>query len=760
MSIFEAFRRAVLGLVVVAAIAVVGAGIFLGYIAYTLPLSPNAAIDQAPAAMLFADAAGQPVSARGVYRGDKLSADQLPANLVKAVVAIEDRRFYSHNGIDPHGIARAAWHNLTGHGGTEGASTITQQLARLTYLSSERTIRRKVQEAMLALWLESRLSKEEILARYLSNVYFGAGAYGADAAAKRYYGKKAGELSPAEAVMLAGLVRAPSQLAPSRNPEAARRRAETVIQAMVATGALDKARADELRAHPATLAVSPEAEPGQNYFLDAAADEVKRLVGGPPLDLKVSTTLDARLQRAAEQIVNHWLATAGSNRHAGQAALIAMAPDGAILAMVGGRDYRESQFNRAIQAHRQPGSLFKVVVYLTALNAGYTPDSIVEDRPVQIGDWEPKNFENRYRGPVNLRTAFTHSINTVAAQLVQAVGVQRVIDTAKSLGIQSELPPVPSLALGSAEVTLLEMTRVMDALAINSKSVESYTIRSIAVQSAAPLYTRSETVRDPPPWNRTELVRLLEGVVAEGTGKAARLDRRAAGKTGTTQDYRDAWFVGFTNDLVAGVWVGNDDNSPMDGVVGGDIPAKIWHDFMTEAGRILATKPQPQASPAPEAAARAAPPSVPVPPPVPSAPPAAPPAQQPVVASIKPETAPTQPASEQNDGPAEPAVPVSGVPMVLDTGTLIVQGTVVHLTGVVGESGPFAIELLRHIRGREVACTPTDPEAGEYRCRLGDRDIGEAVILNGAGRALNNAPQEIVAAQMTAQRLRRGIWRQ
>jgi 1A family penicillin-binding protein len=745
MSIFEAFRRAMVGLLIAGALGIVIAGIFLGYSAYTLPLSPNAASEQAPAAMVFADTSGQPVSARGVFRGDKLSADQLPQNLVQAVVAIEDRRFFSHGGIDLRGIARAVWHNLTGHS-IEGASTITQQLARITYLSPERSIRRKVQEAMLALWLESRLSKQEILARYLNSVYFGAGAYGADAAAKRYFGKKAADLTLAESVMLAGLVRAPSQLAPNRNPEAARRRADTVIQAMVDTGALDKPRADDLRAHPAKLAVSPEAEPGQNYFFDAAADEVKRLVGSPPLDLKVGTTLDVRLQQAAERIVEHWLTTAGANRQVGQAALIAMAPDGAIVAMIGGRDYRESQFNRAVQAHRQPGSLFKVIVYLTALNAGYTADSVVEDRPVQIGDWEPKNFENRYRGPVSLRTAFAHSINTVAAQLVQAVGVQRVIDTARSLGIQSELPPVPSLALGSAEVTLLEMTRVMGALAINSKSVEPYTIRSIAAQAAAPLYNRPETVRDPPPWNRAELVRLMEGVVTEGTGKAARLDRRTAGKTGTTQDYRDAWFVGFTTELVTGVWVGNDDNSPMDGVTGGDIPARIWHDFMVEAGHILATKPQAPTSPASETAA---------PTPAPSAPPAAPAAPQQAMAPPAPGTE----AVERNDGPSEPAVPISGVPLVLDTATLVINGTVVRLSGVEGQSGPFAVELLRYIRGREVACMPTDPEAGDYRCRLGDRDLGEIVILSGAGRALDNAPREMVAAQTMAQRARRGIWR-
>jgi membrane peptidoglycan carboxypeptidase len=364
---------------------------------------------------------------------------------------------------------------------------------------------------------------------------------------------------------------------------------------------------------------------------------------------------------------------------------------------------------------------------------------------VQIGDWAPQNFEKRYRGPVTLHTAFAHSINTVAAQLVQAIGVQRVIDTAKSLGIQSDLPAVPSLALGSAELTLLEMTRAMDAIAINSKSVEAYTIRSIAAQSAAPLYNRSETVRDPPPWDRATLVRLLEAVVAEGTGKAARLDRRTAGKTGTTQEYRDAWFVGFTSNLVTGVWVGNDDNSPMDGVVGGDIPAKIWHDFMTEAGRILATQPQPQTVPAPVAGSGGTSPTGPSPA---------------VAAAVQQGQPERQQASlEQNDGPADPAIPLSGVPLVLDTGTLVIAGSVVHLSGVEGQSGPFIGELLRHIRGRPVSCTPTNAETAEYRCMLGNRDLGEAVVLNGAARARADAPQDVLAAQLDAQRARRGIWR-
>ena len=781
MTIFEAFRRAMLGLAATGLLAVVALALFIGYCAYTLPLSRPPGTAPAPAAVVYASTSGQPFTARGAYRGDKITADQLPQDLAHAVVAIEDRRFYSHGGIDPRGIARAAWRNLIGHGGLEGGSTITQQLAHLAYLSPERTMHRKVQEAMIALWLESRLDKPEILARYLNEAYFGAGAYGADAAAKRYYGKKAGALTLAEAAMLAGLVRAPSQLAPNRHPQAAQRRADLVIQAMLDTGVIDAARAAEVRAHPATLAIPPEPEPGQNYFVDAAEAEIRHLVGSAPLDLNVTTTLNPQMQDAAERIVEQWLAGEGAKRNASEAALIAMAPDGAIVAMVGGRDYRASQFNRAVQAHRQPGSLFKVIVYLTALSNGYTPDSTLVDQPVQIGDWSPKNFEGRYRGPVSLRIAFAHSINTISAQLVDAIGVPKVIEMAKSLGVQSELPAVPSLALGSAEVTLREMTRAMGAIAINSKSVDAYMIRSIASQNAAPLYTRPETVRDPPMWNRAPMVQLLEAVVNEGTGHAAKLNRRAGGKTGTTQDYRDGWFVGFTADIVVGVWVGNDDNSPMDRVTGGDIPAKIWHDFVLQTER-MKVQPAALAAASPSqtataAAAQATPPQPPppVPPPAPAttvsqtepAPPPSPagPAQnlaEPAPPPVAQAASVPQPATVGPlPPPATPAGLLRGVPMIVDTATLVVQGTTVHLSGVAGEKGEYMDNLVRFIGGRDLMCVPAAAnEAGEYRCFVGRQDLAEAIVRGGAARTTADADPMLRAAEQRARARRRGVWGQ
>jgi penicillin-binding protein 1A len=740
MTIMNAVSRVMRGLLAIVVLGIAGGALFIGYCAYTLPLSPQPGNEVPPAAITYAASAGEPLSVRGAYRGEKLTAEHLPPDLVHAVVAIEDRRFFSHGAIDLRGILRAAWRDVADGGAVEGGSTITQQLARLLYLSPERTMRRKVQEAMIALWLEARLSKEEILARYLNSVYFGAGAFGADAAAKRYFGKKAGELDLAQAAMLAGLIRSPSQLAPSRNLEAAHRRAELVLQAMVRTGAIDETQAAAAGAEKVQLAVPPDTEPDANYFVDTASAEVKRLVGTPPIDLSVTTTLDPRLQDAAERVVKRWLAGEGARRHASQAALVAMAPDGAVLAMVGGRDYGESQFNRATQARRQPGSLFKIFVYLTALSDGYSPDSTIVDQPIDIGGWEPSNYDGRYHGTVSLRTAFAQSLNSVSAQLLQAVGVNRVIEMAKSLGVHSPLPAVPSLALGSADVTLLEMTGAMDAIATDTKSIEPFTIRTIRSE-AAPLYIRHETATERPDWNWAAMMRLLEAVVTEGTGRAARLDRRSAGKTGTTDDYRDAWFVGFTSDIVVGVWVGNDDNSPMDRVAGGDIPAKIWHDFVTQAEPIVATLHAPApATAAPNGSnaavsAQTLPPGTPV--------------QPPPANAVHP-AALSQPAAQQ----------VRGVPVVVDTATLMLNGELIHLDGVAGERGAPGNQLARYIGGREIACAPIDPVTSKFRCKIGDYDLSEAILLNGAGRATDNASERLRSAEEKARLAGRGVWEQ
>src|SRR5947208_7988632 len=468
----------------------------------------------------------------------------------------------------------------------------------MTYLSPERIIRLKGQESILALWTERKLAKEEILSRYLNTAYFGAGVYGVDAAAKRYVGNTAKELSLGEAAMPAGLVRAPSALAPTRHLEEARQRSALVLRAMVETGAISHEQAEAARRQPVSLRVPPDNPPGTNYFVDVLGGDVKRLVdSAASTDLTVRSTLDLDLQGIAEGVIARRLKAEGRAKKVGQAALLAMAPDGAILAMVGGRDYNESQFNRVTQAKRQPGSLFKVFDYLAAFEKGLDPQATAVDRPVQIGNWEPENYSGRFRGPVTLRTAFANSINSVAVQVADAVGIQAVIDTARKLGVQSQLPAVPSLALGAGEVTLWEMTRAFAAIAADAESAEPYAIRAVRNGERA-LFTRQKTQLQPAsnPAARAGIHDLLASVVREGTGRAARINGPVEGKTGTSQSYKDAWFIGFTNDIVVGVWVGNDDNTPTRGVTGGDLPARIWHDFITQSAAVRAkiVRPQPR----------------------------------------------------------------------------------------------------------------------------------------------------------------------
>ena len=472
-------RRVHVVAAVLAALIILPAG-YVAYCMATLPENGGLVIEPTPSALIVEAADDQVFASRGVFKGDKLSAQDIPVNLSRAIIAIEDRHFYEHRGFYLPSILRAMIRNIRSGGAREGGSTITQQLARMTYLSPERTIRRKVQEAILALWMERKLGKEEILSRYLNTAYFGAGVYGVDAAAKRYFGKTAKELSLSEAAMLAGLVRAPSALAPTRHLEEARQRSALVLKAMVETGAISREQAEAARRQPVSLRVPPDNPPSTNYFVDVLGGDVKRLVGSAAsTDLTVRSTLDLDLQGIAEGVIARRLKAEGRTKKVGQAALVAMAPDGAILAMVGGRDYNESQFNRAVQAKRQPGSLFKVFVYLAAFQKGLDPQTTAVDRPVQIGNWEPENYGRRFRGTVTLRTAFAHSLNSVAVQVADAVGIPAVIDTARKLGVQSELPAVPSLALGAGEVTLLEMTRAFAAIAADAESVEPYAIRAV-----------------------------------------------------------------------------------------------------------------------------------------------------------------------------------------------------------------------------------------------------------------------------------------
>jgi penicillin-binding protein 1A len=692
----------------------------VGYVAYcmaTLPVGGGLVVEPTPSALVVEAADGQVFATRGVFKGDKLSPQDVPANVSRAIIAIEDRHFYQHGGFYLPSLLRATIRNLRSGSAREGGSTITQQLARMTYLSPERTIKRKVQEAILALWMERQFGKEEILSRYLNTAYFGAGVYGVDAAAKRYFGKAAKELSLSEAAMLAGLVRAPSALAPTRNLEGARQRAALVLKAMVETGAISQQQADTARREPTTLRVPPDNPPGTNYFVDMLGGDVKHLVESAASDLAVRSTLDLDLQSIAEKVVARRLRAEGRAKRVGQAALLAMTPDGAILAMVGGRDYNESQFNRVTQAKRQPGSLFKVFDYLAAFEKGLDPQATAIDRPVQIGNWEPENYGGRFRGTVTLRTAFANSINSVAVQIADAVGIQAVIDTARKLGVQSQLPALPSLALGAGEVTLLEMTRAFAAIAADAESVEPYAIRTVRNGDRV-VFTRQKTQLQPAsnPAARAGIHDLLASVVREGTGRAARINAPVEGKTGTSQSYKDAWFIGFTNDIVVGVWIGNDDNRPTRGVTGGDLPARIWHDFVTESAAIRAKIVRPQ------------------------------PRRTALAAADAGDAKPT----------ASPSV-VRGVPVVQNTGMLEIQGRALRLVGVEGVRGRAAREFRRYLGSREVACEPIG-SGNEYRCRVDDQDLSRVVLFNGGGRASSNATPELRALEQQARSSRVGIW--
>ncbi|MCH8110396.1 MAG: PBP1A family penicillin-binding protein [Proteobacteria bacterium] len=556
------------------------------YFAYTLPV-PDLGARQPPSPSMVLEASdGGSFATRGRFTGNWVKVSDLPPDLINAVLAVEDRRFYDHFGIDLRGVVRAAITNITSGGVRQGGSTITQQLAKMTFLSPERKLRRKIQEALLALWLEKNLTKDEILTRYLNVAYFGAGAYGVDGASRRYFNKPARSLTLSEASMLAGLVQAPSYFAPTRDLTTARQRSQRVLRSMIEAGYVDEDRAAEAVADPARLAVNPQTAIGQNYFADWVLDRAKRVLGPVSASLTIETTLDPELQRIAENVVTRWLNREGEERQVGQAAMVVMTPSGEVLAMVGGRDYRESQFNRATQAHRQSGSLFKLFVYLAAFDAGFTPDSTMVDQPVNIENWRPANYYKGYRGKVDLRTAFADSINTVAVQLAEKVGRGEVIGAALSLGVRSPMEPLPSLSLGTAEVTLLEMTGAYAAMAADGRRVNPHAVLAIRGPRRT-LYRYSGSAKDEgnaaPPWNQKHMLDLLETAIRSGTGKAAAIDIPAAGKTGTTTDNRDAWFIGFTRDLVVGVWVGNDDNSPMKGVSGGGLPAKMWRDFMIKA---------------------------------------------------------------------------------------------------------------------------------------------------------------------------------
>jgi penicillin-binding protein 1A len=538
------------------------------WLVWALPL--DQALEPLPQpTLVLLDRHGEAFARRGETKLEPVDAKRLPRHLVDAVVAIEDRRFYHHHGLDPRGLVRAAWHNARAGGIVEGGSTITQQLAKTSFLTPARTVQRKAQEALIALWLEARLDKEEILSRYLSGIYFGDGMYGLRAASRHYFDVEPEQLDLAQSAMLAGMIKAPSALAPSRHPREAAARMRVVLEAMAEQGKIDAAQARD--ADAPQVRVEGDALPVGSYFADWVSPQAREELEGGYGELRVDTTLDLRLQRLAEQAFARNL-----DGERPQAALVAMRPDGEVVAMLGGRDYHASAFNRATQARRQPGSAFKPFVYYAAMRQGLAPDDLVDDAPVEVAGWTPANYDGRYLGPVTVREAFARSSNVAAVRVAQRVGPAEVARTAREFGIDSKLGDDASIALGSYETTLLELVSGYAGFASGATPVRAYGLREVPPRDARqPLDPRA----------RAKMLDLLESAVDEGTGRAAKLGIPTFGKTGTTQDHRDALFVGMAGDLVAGVWVGNDDNAPMDGVTGGSVPARIWHDFMAGAAK-------------------------------------------------------------------------------------------------------------------------------------------------------------------------------
>jgi penicillin-binding protein 1A len=576
------------GLTAAVWLVIFGLGL-VAWFAYDLPsVDAVEATTRRPSVVIEA-ADGTRIASFGEVYGEVVQVQDLPAYLPGAVMAVEDRRFYDHHGIDVLGLARAMWVNLRAGRVVQGGSTLTQQAAKNLFLTPERTVKRKIQEVLLALWLETRFTKAQILTLYLNRVYLGAGTYGVEAAAHRYFGHSARAVSPWEAAVLAGLLKAPSRYNPAADPRAARDRAAVVLRAMVDFGVLTSAQAQAAR-EGAAVPTAARTRPGR-HFADWVLERAEEYLGAVGSDIVVRTTLDPALQAKAEAALHQVLRDKGTAAGVGEGAVVVLDGAGAVRAMVGGKDYAASQFNRATQARRQPGSAFKPFLYLAALESGMRPEDEVLDAPITVNGWSPENFDHRTRGPLPLAEAVARSLNTVAVRVGERVGRGRVLATARRLGLDVPTAAPPSVLLGTAETDLLSLTGAYAPFANGGFGVIPHGIEEIRRRdTGAVLYRRQgggpgRVVDDGVLY---QLNRMLSGVLAEGgTGHAAALDRPAAGKTGTSGDYRDAWFVGYTADYVAGVWMGNDDNSPTRRVTGGSLPAQVWRAVMTgaEAGR-------------------------------------------------------------------------------------------------------------------------------------------------------------------------------
>ncbi len=562
----------------------------LGWFALDLPDVDEALQATRRPTVTLMGADGAVFATRGDLYGIPVRLSALPKTLPQAVIATEDRRFYSHFGLDPIGIARAAWANVRAGRIVQGGSTVTQQAAKNLFLTPERSYKRKIQEVLLALWLERKFSKDQILTIYLNRVYLGAGTYGVDAAARKYFGRSVEELSLYESAMIAGLLKAPSRYNPQASPGAAAGRTRQVLKNMVAAGYLTEAQAASA-AKQRGRRYRPPVTDGR-YFADWVLSQLGDYVALGGRDLSVTTTLNPGLQRSAERHVAAAVSSTGKKVRAGQGALVAMAGDGAVRALVGGRSHAESPFNRATQAARQPGSAFKPFVFLAAIEAGMTPASPVDDSPIEIDGWKPRNFDGKHQGTISLGQALAKSVNTAAVRVAHSVGFQNVADTASRLGVPGHIKARPSLALGTHDIRLIDLTAAYAPFANGGFAAWPYGITEIRDADGAVLYKRggSGPGRVVEAEHVAAMNAMMAGVMSHGTGRKAKLRRPAAGKTGTSQNHRDAWFIGYTADLVAGVWIGNDDGTPMKRVTGGGLPARVWQRFMTDAHRGLSAR--------------------------------------------------------------------------------------------------------------------------------------------------------------------------
>lgn len=564
-------------------VGIAGIGV-VAYYGAKMPAATTWTIPDRPPNVRIVSIDGKLIANRGMTGGEAIGLHEMSPHIPQAVMAIEDRRFYSHFGFDPIGLGRAMVGNLMSGSFSQGGSTLTQQLAKNLFLKPDRTIERKVQEVLLALWLEQNHTKDQILEMYLNRVYFGSGSYGVEAASRRYFGKSARDVTLSEAALLAGLLKAPSRLSPARDPKAAEQRAQLVLAAMRDEGMIGQKEMKVAMAAPAARA--PAFWTGsENYVADRIMEELPGLIGEVRSDVIVDTTIDLHLQKLAEDSIRRLIGEGGKKLNVSQGALVSIDNTGAVRAMVGGVDYATSQFDRASEARRQPGSAFKPFVFLAALEQGRTPQSVRNDAPVKIGKWTPENYQGKYLGNVTLATALAKSLNSVAAQLTMEVGADAVVEAAHRLGIESKLQANTSIALGTSEVTPLELTAAYVPFANGGYRPEVHFVRRVTTANGEVLYENDGGAM--PRVLRPEIVGMMNSMMANaveaGTARKAAFGWPAAGKTGTSQKSRDAWFIGYTANLTTGVWFGNDDGKPTKNITGGGLPAQAWHEFMLAA---------------------------------------------------------------------------------------------------------------------------------------------------------------------------------